>query len=496
MNATMTVAALGIAPVAAALAQPVPATVSDEAAEGASRIVTTFAHPVPIDPLCPGGSYAGGGVAGPAERGGGPVAEPIVTDAAPEGDMPIDLEYTADGLEVAVVHRDTDNVVFFDAATRAILATVAVGDYPLDVAASPDNQYVIVPNALTHTVSVIDRATHTVAATIPITGMQPYRVQVTADSRFAVVGVINDAVNSALSIIDLDTLTEARVIPTASQGVMGFFFSPENGIAGELLTQFDVAPDSVRVVLPNRAAQSVHIYDILTGVEAEPILTGFNLPTSVDISGDGTLAIVGHEGNNRRITKIDLAGGFFAGTVTTLADLSDQVIRITPDNSHAMAAISNNVIFVDLTTGVESARLATGVVGDIEISHDGQFAFVSNFNARIINIASRTIVATVSFAPCVPATTSPVALQAAAINNASGRTCTSTASTGPRRRWRAGRAPGRRLSRTRCATWRSAPTGSHWWARTTPPPTPSSSTCRRERSGRTSTRAIGRWPRR
>ena len=53
--------------------------------------------------------------------------------------------------------------------------------------------------------------------------------------------------------------------------------------------------------------------------------------------------------------------------------------------THAIAAISNNVIFVNLRTGVTTATLNTGVVGDIELSFDGQYAFVSNFNARIID---------------------------------------------------------------------------------------------------------------
>ncbi len=209
--------------------------------------------------------------------------------------MPFDLEYTADGLEVGVVHRDTDNVVFFNAATRAVVATVDVGDFPLDIAVSRDNRYVVVPNALDHTVTVIDRASHTVAATIPVTGLQPFRVQITADSRFAVVGVINDAITSAISVIDLDTLTEARVIATTPQGVIGGFFSPENGIFGDLLSQFDVSPDSRTLVLPDRSAGAAGIYDIVTGDLISSLTLDANAPNSVDISDDGSIAVIGHE---------------------------------------------------------------------------------------------------------------------------------------------------------------------------------------------------------
>jgi YVTN family beta-propeller protein len=407
LNAAAAVAASSIASAAsfARIAAPPPRP----GAEGEQRSEVTFTQTVPIDPLCAGGTVF-------APRGPLPVAEPIVTDSPPEGDMPFDLVYTADGAEVAVVHRDTDNVVFFSAATRQVVATVGVGDAPLDVAVSPDNQYVVVPNSMDHTVTVIDRATHTVAATIPITGTQPYRAQVTADSHYAVVGVINDAVTSALSVIDLTTLTEVRSVQTSPQGVIGGFFSPENGIFGDLLTQFDVSPDSRTAVLPNRGSNTVNLYDIITGEQTASIALDSSLPTSVDVSDDGTIAVVGHEGSSPRISKIDMASRTLVGSFPT-AQLSEQVIRVTPDNSHAIAAISNNTIFVDLATGTEDARIPTGVVGDIEISFDGQYAFVSNFNARVISIASRSLVATIPFAACVPAATSPTELRAAALNN-------------------------------------------------------------------------------
>ena len=51
------------------------------------------------------------------------------------------------------------------------------------------------------------------------------------------------------------------------QGVIGGFFSPENGIFGDLLTQFDVSPDSRTVVIPNRVSNTVNLYDIIDGIE-------------------------------------------------------------------------------------------------------------------------------------------------------------------------------------------------------------------------------------
>jgi YVTN family beta-propeller protein len=136
----------------------------------------------------------------------------------PEGDMPREVAFSADGTEAVIVNRDTDTVTFFDVATATITDTVDVGDFPVSVAVTPNNQLAVVANPLSDNVSLIDMASHTVVATVAVTGTQPYRVEVTTDSAFAVVGVINDGINSSISVIDLVSFTEVRSFPTTPQG--------------------------------------------------------------------------------------------------------------------------------------------------------------------------------------------------------------------------------------------------------------------------------------
>lgn len=334
----------------------------------------------------------------------------------PEGDGPRQLAFLADGSAVVIAHQDTGTLTFVDAATRVVTDTITVGAYPVDVAVAPDNSLVVAANALSHDVSLIDVATRTLVATLPVSGLQPFRVAITPDSRYAVVALINDAINSAFSIIDLQSHSEVQTIATPGQGVIGFYFTPESGINGALFTQFALTPDGARIVLPDRAGNRVKIYDRASGAELASLATAVG-PTAIEVSADSSLAVVTHEGATRKITKIDLLTLTVSGTVTPAADLSDQIVRLTPDKSHALAAISNNVIFVDLASGVTSATLSTGVVGDIELSYDGKYAFVSNFNARVIDVAARTIVATMSFAACADSAVSPVDYRAAALNN-------------------------------------------------------------------------------
>jgi len=386
---------------AASLAEP-----ASDQNQPTDPIVTMWSEARPL-PIADDGSIAGT-----------PSATFLNSGSAPEADGPDDVVYTPDGNTVLVVHRDTDNVTFINVNSRSVTHTVTVGDFPLDVAVTPNGQKAVVANALSHNVSIIDIATHSVVATVPVTGQQPFHVEITPDSQFAVVGLINDAVNSGFSIINLNTNSESSNFLSSSQGVIGGFFTPESGISGPILTQFRLTPDGNTIVLPFRANAPnarVNLYSRPTGalLQSIPVASG---PTSVDVSADSTTAVIGHDSPGNAITEIDIPSLSVTGSFPTTT-LSGQVIRITPDKAYAIAGISNNVIFVDLTTGAVAATINTGSVGEIEISHNGQYAFVSNFNCRVIDIATRALVATIPFAACVEAACSPTQLRAVALNS-------------------------------------------------------------------------------
>lgn len=332
----------------------------------------------------------------------------------PDGDGPRDVIYTPNGSEVWIVHRDTDNVSVFDANTRQYLATIAVGDFPTSIAMTPDGSKAVVTNVLDNSVSIIDVATHTVTDTVAVTGEQPFGVQIKTNAT-ALVGVINDGVASAFSVIDLATATETNSIASSGQGVIGFWFTPETGGGGNIFSKFAMTPDGATIVLPDAANSEVKLYDVTTGVEtAIPVAAS---PRGVDIAADGSFAAISHEGSTRIVSKIDLVSQSLVSESFTTGNLSNQTIRITPDNNFAIVGSGNDVLFVDLNNGIVTAVIATGSPGDIEISFDGQFAFVSNFNARVIDIATQSLVRTITFAACVEAAVSPTALQAVALNS-------------------------------------------------------------------------------
>ncbi|MCA9297592.1 MAG: hypothetical protein KDA28_00915, partial [Phycisphaerales bacterium] len=114
---------------------------------------------------------------------------------------------------------------------------------------------------------------------------------------------------------------------------------------------------------------------------------------------------------------IDLDPTPTVGAVFPTTTNVDRVIRITPDGTEAVCAYLNDVYFVDLTTGAETGRVATGSVGDLVFTSDGTTLCVPNFNFRVIDLASHALVRTITVAACADGAASPVDGRVAALNN-------------------------------------------------------------------------------
>ncbi len=343
----------------------------------------------------------------------------IDCNSPPEGDNPRELAFTPDGLSVAIVNHGTGllpgTMTFYDVNSRTITHTVTVGLLPNHVAVTPNGQYAVCTNVFSNSVSIVDIPTHTLVANVPVTGTQPFRVAITPDSLSAVVAVTNDGVNSRFSVIDLASRTEVRSFSSVGQGAIGGFFTPEVGLSSPLWSVFALSPDGTTIVLPNRTGARVMLYDVATGGVVASLASPAS-PASVDISADGTVAVVGHEFGARQVSRIDMV----ARTLSSVAiadDIGGTIIRITPDKNFAIAGSLNNTSFYSLATGATTGTIFTGSVGDIEISFDGQYAFVSNFNSSVINIATQSLAASVTLAACAEAACSPTQLKAVALND-------------------------------------------------------------------------------
>src|ERR1051325_1839014 len=234
----------------------------------------------------------------------------IDVNSPPEGDIPREVAFTPDGQTVVIANQGTGvtpgTLTFFNMNTRTITNTVTVGLLPNFVAVTPNGHLPVCTNVFSNSVSVVDIATHTLLANVPVTGTQPFRVAITPDSHWALVGVTNTGTNSVYSVIDLTTRTEARTFPNSGMGAIGSYFTPEVGISSGIWSQFALTPDGTTIVHPDRAAARVNLYDFPTGSLIVSMPTAI-APTSVDISTDGTTAVVGNEFGARRVSKNDIA---------------------------------------------------------------------------------------------------------------------------------------------------------------------------------------------
>ncbi len=323
----------------------------------------------------------------------------VSIDNDPEGDSPRALAYTLDGQYVLVVNRDTDNVTVLNAATRALVATVPVGDNPRSIAVS--STYAVVANLNSDNVSVIDLSSWTVTATVPVTGTEPYRVQVSDDGTTAIVGVSNNpggGTPSSFSVIDLTgTPTEIRTFDTTPQGVISLWGTTETRDYGYEYSQFVLSSDNQTLVLADRDNSQIMVYDWTTGSELAA-LASEDSPTAVDISDDGTLAVVSHElSSTNDVSVVDLSGT--SPTITASYDIttdsiSNHVVRITPDKSHAVVSTYNDVFFVDLSTGGTTATFYAATIFDMAITYDDSYLLVAGYEPEVVDLSSFTVVKT------------------------------------------------------------------------------------------------------
>ncbi|RMF85339.1 MAG: YncE family protein, partial [Planctomycetota bacterium] len=161
-----------------------------------------------------------------------------------EGDAPTQVLFTPDGTQIVVSHRDSQNLIVFDAATRAFVREIAISGSPQGVAITPDGTTAITANLWEDTVSFVDLASGTETGTVAV-GDQPGFVRITPDGLTALVG---NTVSGDISVIDIATMTETQRIAGAGY-VASLSVSFEPGAIAPSFDPFEV-PDNNTIMLP------------------------------------------------------------------------------------------------------------------------------------------------------------------------------------------------------------------------------------------------------
>lgn len=240
-----------------------------------------------------------------------------------------------------------------------VIATITVGDTPAGIAITPDNRFAYVANNNNDsipggdTVSVLDLADNTVLTTIADASFnEPYTITINAAGTRAYVTNSNGA---TITIIDIATNT---VIGT---------------------------------------------------------ITGFDGPSGMVISPDGTTAYVNNyggpiagSGNGTTVNVVNITTNMITGTITV--GLAPAALAITPDGAfvYVVNYVDGNsgtgtmsIIQTSNNTVIETIPGFSGPF-DIVITPNGRYAYVTNFGSNnfspigtsvsVINVKNNTIV--------------------------------------------------------------------------------------------------------
>lgn len=339
----------------------------------------------------------------------------VPTGVAPTGDTPHAVAITRDGEVALVVNRDSDQMIFVDLRRVEILEVVPVGRMPVDVVVTHDGRYALSVNAGSNTLTVVDVLRRRVFRDVPITGSQPYAIELTRDGRHAVVGVINNGYDASFSIIELGTFREAEHFRTVPQGVRATVTTPALAIGLDLLTPFAVTPDGSTIVLPDRAGGVVAIYDRFSGDER--LVRVHDAPSALELFPDGSLAVVVHDGARPSISIVDLGTGKSLRNVVVQAPLNGERARITPDCNSVIATTEHGVVFIDLENGAVTAAIPVEAAVDIAFLHDGRHAVVTGTDLRVIDIGRQVVVEVLPSGHVADAASSPVENLVVVLNN-------------------------------------------------------------------------------
>jgi DNA-binding beta-propeller fold protein YncE len=323
-----------------------------------------------------------GAVDGPigfGTRGDAPVPAFVFTGGDPEGDAPSDVVFTDDGETIIVAHRESGNLILWDADTRAFVGSVDVSGLAQSVDVTPDGSRAVVACIDTGLASIVDLGTLTEIATVPV-GQVPGSVSVSPDGALA---AVHAAFDGTTIIIDIATASVVRTIPGIDTwSRLSFSFEAPAQSVQYGGPQFI---DNTRLINVDLGADEIQFIDATTGAVNRVAVA--DSPFRVGVSLDGATAVVAHSGSSRTLTVFDIATETVSSTIPTAFDLSGPV-AVNADGTKAAVAVQNAARVIDLQTGSSGFQLDTASLNDMVSNFDGTRAVGIGFRGPVIDFAS------------------------------------------------------------------------------------------------------------
>ncbi|MBL8879137.1 MAG: hypothetical protein JNG88_08460 [Phycisphaerales bacterium] len=326
----------------------------------------------------------GGDSSDPGGAAGNSMTASFLTTALNgEGDSPSAVAFYPDGSRFIVAHRETRNLVLFDAETQDVVADIALSGSPQSVAISSDGQFAITANLWEDTASIVDLTLLDETATVPV-GDQP------GVARFLVgnIAAIGNLVSGSVSVIDVAAASELRRINGVGftgglavnfeAGAIQFFFSEFEHVGGGVLLNPDYFNNRLQFI------------DTNTGVVNN--VPSAASPRAVAVNPSRSRAAVAHAGSANTVSVIDIATQSIALTINVGANLSGP-IAINHAGTKAIVVLLNECRIVQLTTGMVSPNINTLSVNQLLTTADGNYALCVGFAGAVVSYASETLVA-------------------------------------------------------------------------------------------------------
>ncbi len=308
---------------------------------------------------------------------------PIANGLAPEGDMPTDVQFLADGSQFIVAHRDSRNLLVYDAATQAFVQEIVLSGGPTAVAITPDGATAVTANFFEDTASIVDLVTGTEIAVVPV-GDEPGIVRLTPSGTTAVVGNLIDL---SVSVIDVASGTEVHRIAGAGF-VLSTTIAFEPGAIVSNPSQLEII-DEMTAIAPDFWNDQIDFFDLAAGTVSS--LAAQDQPRGIAITPDRSTAVITHTSSTKRLTVVDTATQTISKVIATGVDLWGPV-AVDPAGTLAVCGVQNACVVIDLATNAVSSTLNTASVNELVTTADGQYALVVGYSGSLISYASQSIV--------------------------------------------------------------------------------------------------------
>lgn len=325
------------------------------------------------------------------------------------GDTPAGIAITPDDRFAYVANNNNDGIVggntvsVLDLATNTLKQTISDVSFnePYTVTINATGTKAYVTNSGGSTITIIDIATNTVTGTI--TGFDgPSGMAIMPNGTTAYVnnygasGGVGSGNGTTVRVVDLNTNTIVGSAITVGQAPAALAVSPDGAFIY-----------TVNYVDGNPATGTMSIIRTSDNAVVGTI-PGFSGPFNIVVAADGKHAYVTNFGSNNfspvgtTLSVVDLTNRIIVDYITLGTQPSG--VALTPNGRFAYVTIYNTLYlgpnFTNLTAGEGTVRIVDlcndevlcpvlvtgGSPAEIAISHNGKFAYVTNYSSNTVSV--------------------------------------------------------------------------------------------------------------